>query len=572
MHRSLAKHGLIHNLHALALRRTLTRVTPGSWKPGLNGGRAPQSSDRHDELLADGFTSQPTEQSGSQTLHEPQGNNTSNTQVQRTDVQKEETEKAGQSCEDTGRGYLRSVLTPKRYPPLLREIQRHGGNYKISSKKGRTQKSLDRSIASTETLEDELKWVARNYPHPHAIRNILKILIEDRKVKPSAAHYEALILANCFPELGSVENVKSILEEMEREGVLIEPAIYYAVLTVLAVHPDTYLRTTIIRKLREQWVSIPEQYAHFNVVAMIREGQLDLATVEMENLQQKQIPIPPWIWTIYIHAICDRHDFEGLLQVLYQLFDTGFIFPRPTLLHLLIQASQHGSLDVTKWVWYGYVETMHIMPNEELCIDVLRLAVTYEDRKLAESVIVVLESVAGDVLTTPPSLVDKSPPTKHELWSLTFNSPDLSGMEDLSVDTGAQDGNETSNTAGTGTNNAVDNAGEKSKSDSASLSSSRSPSTSKSSAPQPRSESKRLAMAFSTPLPLPPPHKPPPPRPLPEEAIQLLGKLGIKYFPTRRGRKRRGNLYPLFRKESGLRGARFDPQLALVQGWDWRKK
>jgi hypothetical protein len=45
--------------------------------------------------------------------------------------------------------------------------------------------------------------------------------------------------------------------------------------------------------------------------------------------------------------------------------------------------------------------------------------------------------------------------------------------------------------------------------------------------------------------------------------------------PERRQRQRRKNpavLYKFFREESGLRGARFDPMLALKEGWDWRKK
>lgn len=480
------------------------------------------------------------------------------------------------------RKYLRRVLPPKRFPPLLREIQQLGHDHKISES-GRPQKSLDRSVASTEVLEAELRWVAHNHPHPKAVRNILKILVQDRKVKPSAAHYEALILANCFPELGSVENVKVILEEMEREGVLIEPSIYYAILRVstpfspildvptpqsaseetslclrpcdidgttqvLAVHPDTYLRTTIIQKLRQQWVSLPDQYAQLNVVAMIREGQLELATIELETLQQKRVPIPPWIWVIYVHAICDRQDFEALLQLLYKLSDEGFLLPRPTLLHLLSAASEHDALDVTRYIWHGYVETMHIMPNDDLSMAVLKVAAKHKDLELAESVAVVLESVAGDILTTPPSLVDKPPPTKHEIMSLTFDSPDLPEFE--------FEPQTPSDSTGTGSG----------------MTTEKSTAHIIGSTPGCEHGLEPLARAFSTPLPLPHPSIRPRSRELPEEALRLLHELGID--PTRRGRnrRRRGILYPLFRKESGLRGARFDPRLALMRGWDWRKK
>ena len=84
----------------------------------------------------------------------------------------------------------------------------------------------------SETLEAELHWLAHKAPHPMSIHNILTILIQDRKIKPTAVHYEALILGNCYPEYGSVENVKTILRDLEREDVPLDPLQYFAVLKV----------------------------------------------------------------------------------------------------------------------------------------------------------------------------------------------------------------------------------------------------------------------------------------------------------------------------------------------------
>ena len=84
----------------------------------------------------------------------------------------------------------------------------------------------------SETLEEELHWLAHKAPHPMSIHNILTILIKDRKIKPTAGHYEALILGNCYPEYGSVENVKTILRDLEREGTPLDPLCYFAILKV----------------------------------------------------------------------------------------------------------------------------------------------------------------------------------------------------------------------------------------------------------------------------------------------------------------------------------------------------
>ncbi|KIW93539.1 uncharacterized protein Z519_06144 [Cladophialophora bantiana CBS 173.52] len=494
------------------------------------------------------------------------------------------------------RPYMRRLRKPKRFRELLSEARRYGADSTRSMdlNSGRPKKTLIRSALTTAVLEAELRWIAKNTPHARAVRNILKILIQDRKIRPAPDHYEALILGQCFPEYGSVDNVKLILQEMEREGIPLEVPILLAVLTVLAVHPDTNLRTSIVARLAKQQIPIHDTHAHLNTLCLIREGQLELATVELEKLTQKtsfiggmnSMPVPKWLWTIYIHAICDvRHDFDALLQLLYRLSDSGFLFPRPTLLHLLFKASEHGDPHVTKFIWYGYVTGMHIIPNEDMCMSVLRLAVREKDVKLAESVAVVLESVAGNKTTCPPSLEDQGPSSRQEASRLTFDSPELLGHE-----SGAGHQQEHSHSVGNDSDSNI-KASKNTVWPSAGPSQSTPPTSSLYHAD--------LATIFSTPPTLPnPSDPPPPPRPLPAEALSLLAELGITGFEAtdfdtgrkplslrngklveyggRPGRRRRrtlrGILYPLFREEAGLSGARFDPRLALLQGWDWRKR
>ncbi|KIW22405.1 uncharacterized protein PV07_12293 [Cladophialophora immunda] len=499
----------------------------------------------------------------------------------------------------TERPYMRRLRKPKRFRELLSEARRSGADStaSIDLNSGKPKKTLIRSALTTTVLEAELRWIARNTPHPRAVRNVLKILIEERKIRPTQDHYEALILGQCFPEYGSIDNVKLILQEMERESVPLEVPILLAVLTVLAVHPDTHLRASVVSRLATQQLPIPDTHAHLNILALIREGELELATVELEKLTQKQSfiggkdspSVPQWLWTIYIHAICDvRHDFDALLQLLYKLSDSGFLFPRPTLLHLLLKASEHGEPHVTKFIWYGYVTGMHIIPNEDICMSVLRLAAKEKDVKLAESVAVVLESVAGNAATDPPSLVDQRPASRHEVGKLAFDSPELLGHE---PESGQRRGDSTSIN-----NDSNDDSSFQSPLSIVNPTPNFSEPTQH---PSPQSHAD-LTIAFSTPPALPNPSDPPPrPHTLPAEALSLLAELGITGFEPnadfdggskrlsfqsgefveqggrasrRRRRPFRGILYPLFREEAGLSGARFDPRLALLEGWDWRKK
>lgn len=58
------------------------------------------------------------------------------------------------------------------------------------------------------------------------------MLVKQRGEKPDSRHYYALILANSDAALGSVEEVKRLLQEMENERIPIDSTVHHAVLRV----------------------------------------------------------------------------------------------------------------------------------------------------------------------------------------------------------------------------------------------------------------------------------------------------------------------------------------------------
>jgi hypothetical protein len=123
----------------------------------------------------------------------------------------------------------RDVFSPSFRKALLSEAM---AKTESSPAWSQPRKVITRHMRSTALLEQELQLVAHDVPHPAPIRNILTMLIEDRLVEPSPRHYEALILGNCHPEMGSIDSVRSILQEMLREGIPIIPAVAFAVVKV----------------------------------------------------------------------------------------------------------------------------------------------------------------------------------------------------------------------------------------------------------------------------------------------------------------------------------------------------
>ena len=506
--------------------------------------------------------------------------------------------------------YLRRVSNYALYKSAIKEFQdRQGfGLTRRAFRLIQRKPSLRRRQSSTGILEAELRFFVERQVGPRTVLAILEILIQDRKVKPSTSHYESLILAQCSPEFGSVDNLKAILGQMERDEVAIETSILLALLTVLSVHPDTYFRHEILDRLAAQQASLPVDHAHLNVLAAIREGQLEIATAELERMSEivQEKPIPVWLWTVYIHAICEEKDFAALLQLLYKLSDAGFLFPRPTLLHLLVKASAAKDIHVTQFIWDGFVESMHIIPDDDLCMSVLHVAVKEKDLRLAESVAVVLECVAGNKETDPPGL-SGDPDRKPVRRRMSMSNPSHQQESDAVPISETQELEESTpgviDKAVAQSASNVDNIDdfdfkpiELSEIDTTgqsyfdpSVFDGIDPSSINWSPIHLRMTQQpdfNLALEYSTPRLLPNPTFPTPPlRPVPAEALQLLHQLGITWFDpepdssteemsrantarsTNRGRRfLKGNLFQLFRADVGLAKGRFDPRLALLKG------
>lgn len=82
-----------------------------------------------------------------------------------------------------------------------------------------------------EELYEEM-WRASNAGDYPRLREVLKIMIEDRGEKPNRKHYQALLLANTSAQHGSAAEVVRILQDMEDAGITLDSVSYHAVLKV----------------------------------------------------------------------------------------------------------------------------------------------------------------------------------------------------------------------------------------------------------------------------------------------------------------------------------------------------
>lgn len=162
---------------------------------------------------------------------------------------------------------------------------------------------------------------------------------------------------------------------------------------VLAVHPDSSLRLSTIQKMGREWTALSATASYSNIAALIREGQLELAQKEIQQVESGGHEAPVWLRTLLLHSICEAKDFETLMSLFYELDDKQTDLPRGTWLCLLDETVESSHLPSVDWIWSKHVEPMFITPSPKCCVHVLKLAAEQGQLDLAASALLVRESM-----------------------------------------------------------------------------------------------------------------------------------------------------------------------------------
>lgn len=64
------------------------------------------------------------------------------------------------------------------------------------------------------------------------VQALINLLVRERHEAPSPQLYLALLLANTSPQRGSLEEVSNLLQEMDQSGIVLDSAMYHAVVKV----------------------------------------------------------------------------------------------------------------------------------------------------------------------------------------------------------------------------------------------------------------------------------------------------------------------------------------------------
>ncbi|CAF9929488.1 MAG: hypothetical protein ALECFALPRED_004335 [Alectoria fallacina] len=233
-----------------------------------------------------------------------------------------------------------------------------------------------------------------NYAH---IRDVVRLLVEERGQKPNLRLYDALLLANTDNQYGSAAEVARILDEIAVEGLTPDSATYHAALRVLAVHPDYLLRQRILDELRQRWFSLTKAGWHDVVAGLIRERQLELALDTLGQMQMEGAKVDSWLYDLMIYILCSAEEFDSAVNIMQHRISSGELYISATLWYYLLDtASRALHHRGTLFAYRARVESSYLNPPAGICINILSTAARHGDIYLATSALRILGRRSGN--------------------------------------------------------------------------------------------------------------------------------------------------------------------------------
>lgn len=219
-------------------------------------------------------------------------------------------------------------------------------------------------------------------------REIARILVEERKEKPSHPIYNALILSNIHNASGSAWRVAELLDEMKDDGLYPDSQTCHAALKVLSVHLDHLLRNDVLEYMSSRWIQLSEDGAHDVVAGLLRDGLFEQALAKLDDMHETGMQIKPWLLDMTVYVLCDANEISEAHRIMRQRFDSPAqqSIGRSLWAFFLDKASSARHHAATALVWSNQVNRRYISAPSGVCLNVLATAARAGDAVLATEV------------------------------------------------------------------------------------------------------------------------------------------------------------------------------------------
>ncbi|KAF5603615.1 uncharacterized protein FSUBG_7172 [Fusarium subglutinans] len=216
------------------------------------------------------------------------------------------------------------------------------------------------------------------------ILNIVRFLLKHRNYPPDALIYESLMTAMADPQ-GSSKGVRKLLDDMNFQNVPLTADICYLALEALGVHPDYILRQEVVQIMEQHWFEFTMPAKQSIAVAMLREGQFELALSKFEQLLEGPGHVDLWVYDIFILEFGREGFLDEMLHILKKRkfargSDNAFRSIQHMALDMFSQGFHHEG---TTFVWRDVVNIPIHSPSYGMTENVLATGARHGDTELA---------------------------------------------------------------------------------------------------------------------------------------------------------------------------------------------
>lgn len=287
-----------------------------------------------------------------------------------------------------------------RHAPLISEVARRTAATLPRAREGSTKTGhgLDVPVAGIRSkLPDQLQALSTPTLYEHLLRRaaagdvlgtreLVVHLVRERGEHPSTRLYDALILSNASPAMGSASQVATLLVEMEGHGIAPDASTCHYALKALSVHVDQLLRADTLDLMRRRWFTLTTEGQVYVAAAQLREGDLEGGLLGIAEIQSSQpMHLPSWLIEMAVDLLLEAGEVGRAMRLVvsYQRANPDAELSMAVYEELLDEASMLQHLEATVWVWNCQVVPEHLRPGSGVCMNVLSTAAQHGDSELA---------------------------------------------------------------------------------------------------------------------------------------------------------------------------------------------
>lgn len=145
--------------------------------------------------------------------------------------------------------------------------------------------------------------------------------------------------------------------------------------------------------MKQAWLTISFDGLVSIAVGLLRDGQYEMALEKLEELHKTGVPIPSWLYDVFIFTFGESGIHEETLMVLqHRLNQVTTVLPTHMWSFLLGVFSRDAFYEGIKYVWARAVTSGHYRPSDSVVLNVLNAASRNGDITMAMESITTLSS------------------------------------------------------------------------------------------------------------------------------------------------------------------------------------